>query len=219
MKIKYVFNFLEITLIVLMTSCSGNSDKKVKKKTSLQTQAINRVDTVTIPDSAWYFEKVIGQTLYFKNNKTFKTNLFDLHYIGQLKAKHKAPYLILSGRNCNECDENISIFIHSPSDGPMKNEAEQITYSYPGKEFDYATNKLIFESRMFYGDCIVNTNECIVWVQKKLNDNGVFKNSTLTVEVNNDKLKESIESKDSITLKKLFLKCKELPGINVTSEP
>ena len=220
MKIKHVFNFSAITLIVLIASCSRNSDKKdVKSKTSLQSQAVKKVDTVTTPDSAWYFEKVVGQTLYFKNNKTFKTNLYDLHYIGQLKAKHKAPYMILSGRNCNECDENISIFIHSPSDGPMKNEAEQIKYRYPGKELDYATNKLIFESRMFYGDCMANTNDCIVWVQKKLNDKGVFENSTLTVEVNNDKLKESTESKDSLTLKKLFPKCKELPVINVTSEP
>jgi hypothetical protein len=52
--------------------------------------------------------------------------------IGQLRTTKKAPYFILSGTTCTECDENISIYIHSPSDGAMKNEGEQRRFAYSG---------------------------------------------------------------------------------------
>jgi len=216
---KYIYSVLISSLIMATFSCNGDKEKgnniESIKVQDNQTKNLNEK-----PDSSnWYFDKIIGQTIYFKFNKQFKTNLYDLKYIGQLKTKSKAPYLILSGRNCNECDENISIFIHSPSDGPMKNEARQTRYSYPGKELDYATNKLIFESRMFYGDCLNNKNESVVWLQKNLNEKGVFENELLTVEVINDSLKETSKKVDSLNFEKYIPKCKELPGTSMTSEP
>jgi hypothetical protein len=220
MKRKCILNFLGIIIVLIIASCNEGPKKKIIKNKVKQGPIFRKNEAILSPDTGvWYLEKIIEKTLYFKNNKTFRTNLYDLHYIGQLKAKHKAPFLVLSGRSCKECDENLSIFIHSPSDGAMKNEANQIRYSYPGKEFDYATNSLIFESRMFYGNCVSNKEDCIVWVQKKINNNGLFENSILTVQVNNDELKESIENVDSLNLRRFLPKCKELTGIDVTSEP
>jgi hypothetical protein len=66
--------------------------------------------------SEWLFDKVDGSKLVFKDEQIFETNLFELAYIGQVSIDSKAPYLIFSGRDCNECDANISIYVHSPSD-------------------------------------------------------------------------------------------------------
>src|SRR5215467_16067752 len=67
----------------------------------------------------------------------FKTTLYGLNVIGELKTAHKLPYYILSGVGCDGCDANTSLYIHSPSDGPMKNEGEQRRFYYPGRELDY----------------------------------------------------------------------------------
>jgi len=67
--------------------------------------------------SEWIFDKVRAHTLEFKNGKSYNTDLYDLKYIGQVANNNKAPFLIFSGRECLECDANISIYIHSPANG------------------------------------------------------------------------------------------------------
>ena len=67
-------------------------------------------------------------------DRGFKTTLYHLKVIGELTTVRKLPYYILSGIGCHECDANVSIYIHSPSNGPMKNEAEQKRFDYPGRE-------------------------------------------------------------------------------------
>lgn len=61
----------------------------------------------------------------------FQTTLYDLKVIGKLRTKKKFPYYILSGVGCNGCDANTSIYIHSPSDGPMKNEGSKLAFLTP----------------------------------------------------------------------------------------
>src|SRR5690348_1105894 len=54
------------------------------------------------------------------NGSKFQTTLYGLAVMGRLHATNKLPYYVLSGVGCQECDANVSIYIHSPSDGPMK---------------------------------------------------------------------------------------------------
>src|SRR5882672_8393421 len=76
-------------------------------------------------------------SLDLPDGSKFKTSLYELKVIGQLKTEYKLPYHILSGRGCQECDEHTSIYIHSPSDGPMKGEAGEPRFTYPGRETNY----------------------------------------------------------------------------------
>jgi len=170
------------------------------------------------PKQKLVFDKIVDQAIYFSNGKQFETNLYDLKYIGQLQTKNKVPYLILSGRTCQECDENISIYVYSPSDGQMKNESERQRYSYPGKEFNYSNNKLVFESRMFYGKCLSDDRDSVVWIQKELNNENKFEIKTFIIEVIEDKLKETIMD-DNLLINDLIKNCNELPGIDIVSEP
>lgn len=92
-------------------------------------------------------------------------------------------------------------------------------YTYPGKEYDYLDKSLLFESRMFYGNCMKNKGSCVVWTQKSKNEKGLMENSIFLVEVDEDKLVESKLSYDNKIVNELIKNCKELPGIDVTSEP
>ncbi|HTD98014.1 MAG TPA: hypothetical protein VK668_01955 [Mucilaginibacter sp.] len=222
MKKKSVFIIFEILFAVALLSCneSQNNIHRRNADTLIESKDTkNRKLTISRDSSLWYYEKVDNQTVYFKYGKKFKTNLYDLHYIGQLQANHKSPFLILSGRSCNQCDENLSIFIWSPSDGPMKSEAEQVRYSYPGKEFDYETSKLTFESKMYYGNCFLKDSDNVVWVQKNIKANGKFESKIIRVQIEVDTIKESIFNIDTLNLKTQHYNCNELPGIDVKSEP
>lgn len=164
----------------------------------------------------WDFSHVEDKKIMFKNGESYETNLFDLKYIGELSAKNKAPFLILSGRSCDSCDENISIFIQSPSDGFMKKESEQPRYSYPGQEFDYATNDLIFESRMFLGK-YAGFGPSIIWIQKDLINKP--QNSIMILFVKDNKLTHTYLPFQSQTVDEIIKSCSELKGIKTTSEP
>ncbi len=117
--------------------------------------------------------------------------MYDLEYIGQLRTNKKKPYLILSGRGCKACDANISIYVHSPSDGAMKNEATQSRFSYPGKEFDYENDSLLSEIRTFYGEVLPNVSNGIMWYQKDRQDDLIYKQSVYLLQIEDDTLKES----------------------------
>ena len=205
-------------LIVLFSILFSLKTQLKSKSRDFASDKRSRLDT-SYKSKKWNFTKIVGQTLYFSNGKKFKTNLFDLKYIGQLKTKAKAPYLILSGRSCNGCGANASIYVHSPSDGPMEEEARQVRYSYPGREFYYLDNTLVFESKMFYGSCLKEKSDCVVWVQRELNEKKIFEMSILILEVENDTLKESYIKNDSYLTAKQLLNCIELEGIETTSEP
>jgi len=164
--------------------------------------------------------KVESKKVYFKSGQIFETNIFDIGFIGQIKSKTKKDFLILTGRQCQGCDANISIYIHSPSDGSLKNEALQERFGIPGKEFYYENNKLIYEGRAFWGEVLPGRTG-IIWFQKSLNDKNVWIESVAFAELIDDQIKtqtinESLE-KTLFQLKKGV--AFEIEGHDVTSEP
>jgi hypothetical protein len=178
----------------------------------------------SIPGNEWNVTSVRNEIIKFQNGKSFETPLYELKYIGQLKTQAKIPYLIISGRQCQDCDENISIYVHSPSDGKMKKEGEGTRYSYPGKEKDYASRKLIFEARTFYGNVLPDVDQGIIWYQTSIDDDSKTEKSVFLLEVRNDSLIERSYLNElpdiGRTLKLLKQKkCCEIQGMEITSEP
>ena len=167
----------------------------------------------------WIFSKVVDQTIYFSNGRQFKINLYDLKYIGQLHRKSSIPFLNLAGRGCMECDENLAIYIYSPISGLIKNKGMVVRYSYPGREHDYSENKIIFESRMFYGDCLKNNIDSIVWLQKTLNSQNNFEDSAFVLEPKGEDLKETILKGFDVPIIQTNNKCNELTGMDFSPEP
>jgi hypothetical protein len=169
----------------------------------------------------WVFKKVAGSKLLFKNGKNLETKLFELKYIGQIPTKNSAPYFIFSGRDCNECDENISIYVHSPSNGNLRVENGGNRYRYPGTEKDYATGKIVYNTRAFYGQ-ILKGLFGIIWYQKELTDDGKMKPSVFFCQIENGTKKEIPSFKGNLSETVDLMKrgdCTEIQGLNFTSEP
>jgi hypothetical protein len=170
----------------------------------------------------WIFDKVRAQTLQFKNGKSYKTDLYDLKYIGQIANNNKAPFLIFSGRECFECDANISIYIHSPANGHLNVQNGENRYGFPGTVKDYENNQPISKSRVFYG-LVLPGIKGVIWYQEELTTKNIWQKSTFLVNLNDGTKKESKSKaieKLKLTLQLLAQgSCKEIKGIDFTSEP
>ncbi len=166
------------------------------------------------------FEKIVGQTIYLKNGKSIKTELFELKFIGQIKESKKSSYLILSGRPCDPCDANISIFIHSTSDGNLTLNNNSPFYSFPGKIKYYEDNSVISESKAFYGE-VLPGRYGVIWFQSDLNDQNKWVKTVFFAEIMDGKLVENRKNESlSSTLEQVKnKKAIEIDGIEQTSEP
>ena len=105
-----------------------------------------------------------GSVIHFKNGRFLQGDIFEAEYIGQLVTKKKAPYIILKGRGCAQCDKEISLYIHSPDDGDIQPDAVQRRFNFPGKLIG-EKGQVLQESRAFLGDCLASVPNAVVWYQ------------------------------------------------------
>ena len=162
--------------------------------------------------------------LTLSDGSKFQTTLYGVKVIGKLKTKKKFPYYILSGVGCNGCDANRSIYIHSPSDGPMKNEGEQTRFSYAGSETDYQSGQIVSETRMLYGDCFSDHPNAVVWFYRTLGDDKQWHDGVLVAEVKDDRLvteelKGKLPKPKDAEIALQTGTCSELRGIASYTEP
>ena len=162
--------------------------------------------------------------LALPDGSKFKTTLYGLKIIGQLKTVRKLPYYILSGIGCNGCDANTALYIHSPSDGPMKNEGEQTRFYYPGRELDYQLRKLVYTGRVFLGNCISGHPGAIVWFEKFVGDDERWQSDVVIAEVNSDNLAVKTIDREMPPVREAEVsvqrgQCREIPGTTRFSEP
>lgn len=206
-----------ILTILILVSCGTNNNSKSTLNQISDSLTSNTKDNINLT-----FEKVQGSKLVFKGGKTFETNLFELEYIGQVSADNKAPYLIFSGYDCDECDANISIYIHSPSDGRLVIDHGQNRYQYPGTEKDYETDSVLCISRSFYGQVLENING-VIWYENRLLENGKMGRFVFLSHIENGSLKDTTYEDNGKLDHTIILKnkglCKEIKGRKYTSEP
>jgi hypothetical protein len=207
---------LTLCLIILFIAFITTISTKATTKIIVQKPVIGK------NDNNWIFEKVIGSVLKFKNGKEYNTRLYQLKYIGQIANPNKAPFLIFSGRDCDECDANISIYVHSPSNGTLEVANGENRYDYPGTERDIEDKSLLYMARAFYGEILPGING-VIWYSDQLMQNNIWQKSLFIVNLNNGVKKEKIlkdsgQLKESLVLLKQGL-CKEIKGIDYTSEP
>ena len=172
---------------------------------------------------SWDFLKTNGSDLVFQDKSIINTRLYDMNYIETLKDSLGNSFIVLSGRTCKECDENISIFILNPED-TLRPLSELPKYSYPGKEYDYENNQLNFESRLFIGDYLnsICHSICLIWLQKFKNSSNELDSSMFIVDVFNGQLREreiKSQSQEYSGNLQYLINCKEIKGIRTTSEP
>ena len=175
----------------------------------------------TLPPS-WSFKKVDSSRLLFSNAETIDTHLFELAYIGQVPMGNKAPLLIVSGRDCTGCDENLSLYMLSPSDGPLEVEDGKNRNLYPGTEKDYETGKWVYSARVFYGQVLKDTNG-VIWYESRLLENGHRTKDVYLTWIDHGVQKDTLYNYPGDLNQTLELcgkgLCKEIPGRQYSTEP
>lgn len=163
-------------------------------------------------------------SIRFQNGKTFVTTLFQVKYLGHLTNSGNAPFLILAGRGCQDCDANLAIYLHNPQSGPMQGEDSQERFVHPGVIRDAETKQPVLEARMFVGNCLPDVKDGVVWFIKEKDEQGRWKSSALIAEVKNQELviRELTTSVPDINKVLAAMKdnqCIEIKGINQVTEP
>lgn len=204
---------LLLILIVTLMSC-GTKDKS--SRLIVKPQADKQIA------ADWKLDKVKGGKLLFTNGEIFETKLFDLEYVGQISNENKLPYLIFSGRDCENCGANISLYVHSPSDGQLIVGDGQNAFSYAGTTSDYESGSTISKTRVFYGQ-VLGDLEGVIWYDSTLTDDNSWSATTYLCYKSDGRLKDSTITDYSNIDKTLTLKtkglCKEIAGKKFTSEP
>ncbi|RYU90501.1 hypothetical protein EWM62_07530 [Mucilaginibacter terrigena] len=213
------FVFIGICFALLVTVCIGLAYKKDSPVTDIDTTPDSAAKAV---DKRWVFDKVKGAVLLFKGGKQFDTKIYEVKYIGQITNGGKAPFLLFTGRGCDECDANIALYIQSPDDPYHSDEYEAERYDLPGKEKDYETDSLIYKGRAFYGQ-IFKGVKGVVWYQQNLMQDNSWQKSTYFVSLKSGLKKDTMIkawNKMPETLKLLQQgACKEIAGSDYYSEP
>lgn len=210
---KTLFSFLAIWMIAASMGCNNRSSRS-------GAAAEPPLPTVESGSSS---NDGMG-VLDLPNGSKFATTLYDLKVIGQLKSAHKLPYYVLSGIGCNGCDANVSIYIHSPSDGPMHDEGTQPRFDYPGRGFRREDHRVDSETRVFLGDCAPGHPDAVIWFYHLLGEDKQWHDSVDVAEVRGDKLFDWTPESDVPTLAEAEdavrkSRCTEVPGLDQFEEP
>ena len=158
------------------------------------------------------------------DSSRFRTTVFDLRVIGQLPVAGRHPYYVMSGRSCVDCDANVGLYLHSPSDGPMRVGSEQPRYPYPGRERFYDDGTPQFEARTFFGDCAAAYPNAVIWYQRRRIEADQWRPSVLVLQAGADGLRQVELDRVLPDVAEAVAaagagRCREIPGIDRSSEP
>ena len=99
---------------------------------------------------------VVGDTLRFPDGSAYVSGFTNIEYIGSIPAATKAPFIIIAGHECRDCDAPPSVLMRSPSDGPVRRLAGLPGWHpYPGHVIAYNEDSTVLShSRLFWGLCL-----------------------------------------------------------------
>ncbi len=159
----------------------------------------------------------------FKNGKRFVLPLDRAKPISVLHGNDGSYFLLAEGADCTACDENTGLRFYELNGSELKPAKKR--YSYPGRLYDYLDSKsLLEETRTFYGQCLNQSNDVVVLFTKYFGQDSKWHYSNTFVSLSKAgdyivKLEPAQGSLASVLKAVSNNTCKELPGINGTTEP
>ncbi|HTB06705.1 MAG TPA: hypothetical protein VK806_07085 [Bacteroidia bacterium] len=210
--------------LCILFSCNNGKKKPVDIGNSItknNNQGSNLEIKQPTANEKWEYKTIDSSYIVFKSGYKFDTHLYNLSYIGQIQLPG-IPYLIFSGRDCNECDANISIYIHQP-DKPITVADGQNRYEYPGTLRDFESDTLYTTSRAFFGE-VFKGIKGVVWYEHSLLEKGGYGDLIYLSKVNGDSKKDTgFDDNGSYLTQTLTLmkegKCQEIKGMDLKTEP
>lgn len=162
-------------------------------------------------------------TIEFRNREQVRSDIVELDFIGQLKARDGAPFNIYSGKRCHNCESNRAIYIHSPTEGRMTTNTMRLRY--PGRLYSRVDGSLVEENRVFFGDCLPGYSAAtMVWFTRTRLDRVGWQDQVTLVESQGTSLRQKV-LKDPAPLIDSTLdlveqdRCREIPGAQLSTEP
>jgi hypothetical protein len=128
-------------------------------------------------------------TLVLANGTRFATGLYQVSVLGILPRSSKAPFFVLEGTMCVECDAVPLIYIQSPADGPVNYPTQQ-AYATPGIGYssDIEDTIPIVRARTFVGTCLSSMSVGVVWFAAE-RDGSTWLSKVRVVDVLSDTLR------------------------------
>ena len=138
--------------------------------------------------------EVIGDTaLRWPNGAEYVSGFRGVEYIGAIPAERKAPFVIVAGHECADCDAPPSVLVRSPSDGPVRTfTGLRGWHPYPGRVIAYNEDSVVVShSRLFWGRCLPERPQGLVEFRTDFARNGGEpERSVLITEIDSDSLVE-----------------------------
>lgn len=211
---------LLIGVLFFTTGCSAKVYRDFKEKAvinSVMTYAETaRITTVTEKE-----DKRLTLVILSDGTK-FEVPLVRVMVIAVLRTPAGAPYLLLSAATCRECDMNQSIYIVPQKISVSRDYLPR--NSYPGVFETYDTGELAREIRMFYGRCLPEAIDVVVWYGKYLDENNRWNAVKYVIRLTDDGPIEFNLADSKRMLKNVLARvdsevCYELAGVHGTTEP
>jgi hypothetical protein len=152
----------------------------------------------------------------FTNGQTYTIPLNGGRPIAVLLGLDSTSFLLATGTGCRKCDENASLYLFELGGPKLFHTGRR--YSYPGEYIDYLEPyALIRSTRTFYGSCLMEQADVVLWFSEYLGDDGAWQqsNSVVRLSAEGDTLTElgSSTSLSAVIDRADSELCFELPGV------
>ena len=158
----------------------------------------------------------------FTNGRSYHIPLYRAEPVTVLQGEDGAYVLVASGADCVMCDENATLRFFVLG-GPELSRTEQ-RYSYPGSQKDYESGRLVSRTRTLYGKCLSDKYDVVVWFEEYLGDDSEWHKGTALGRITNaggsyvEVTDKEVPPAVVADRKKQGI-CKEMPGVEGTTEP
>ena len=214
-KLLYFTLFLIINLSIAV---HAQGDTPVKDWIPQKLEPIKK----SIPTD---YSIAVGTIIHFSNGVVLKSELVRMRYIGQLKNDSSVPYLIFSANRCYPCDENAAMYILKPNNGALEISSVCPWPSMPGEIYSFGPDsKIVYRVRLFYGNCLEDHKQVVVWFISAKQTYGKWKDSVYIAETIDGNIKSYFLESPLPDINDTLLllqngNCREVPGQKVYEEP
>ena len=157
-------------------------------------------------------------TVRFANGRSYKVPLYRTEPVAILRGEGGVPYLLAVGADCVMCDEHntLRFFVL----GEKELVASRKRHSYPGTLKDYESLELVSKTRAFYGRCLTDKSDVVVWFTEYLGEDDKWHKASTVARVSKGGEVETEGASFKVVSDRTKMgACKELPGIDGTTEP
>ena len=158
------------------------------------------------------------------NLATIKTyfKLDSVRLLGSMDKDNKRIVIVYGDRSLPTYKDQ-GLFLYPLGPVPHLDSLRSFIFSLPGNEYDML-DSLVYQSRVFYGNCTTKFPFSVIWLQKEKLENGSWRTGYYVVNLESQdyfsiKLNERDINLDEILDNIKQGKCKEIPGLTIHLDP